>query len=82
MDIPDLIGAIPYRLALAGGWIDQPFASQLNPEPPGSMVVVCLEPIFRFMDRRGMATSICQVAMKIWGGRLPESDSAGPDRQI
>ena len=39
-----LIGNIPHRLALAGGWIDQPFVSRLNPAPPGSMVVVSLEP--------------------------------------
>ena len=31
----DPIGAIPYRLALAGGWIDQPFMSRHNPEPFG-----------------------------------------------
>ena len=35
-----VIGAIPYRMALAGGWIDQPFVSRHNPAPPGSMVVV------------------------------------------
>jgi hypothetical protein len=56
-DITDLIGRIPYRLALAGGWIDQPFVSRLNPTPPGSMVVVSLVPEFRYMDRCGMAVS-------------------------
>ena len=30
----DLIGAIPYRMAFAGGWIDQPFVSRLNPTRP------------------------------------------------
>jgi hypothetical protein len=45
----DVIGRIPYRLALAGGWIDQPFISRHNPRPPGSMVVVGVEPTFRFM---------------------------------
>jgi hypothetical protein len=63
MDITEVIGKIPYRLALAGGWIDQPFVSRLNPSPPGSMVVVALEPIFRFMDR-GMGTSTRNVAMR------------------
>ena len=29
-----VIGRIPYRLALAGGWIDQPFVSRHNPKPP------------------------------------------------
>ena len=39
-DITQVIGAIPYRMALAGGWIDQPFVSRHNPTPPGAMVVV------------------------------------------
>ena len=30
-DITDIIGKIPYRMAFAGGWIDQPFVSRLNP---------------------------------------------------
>jgi len=32
---PDIIGKIPYSMALAGSWIDQPFASQPNPSLPG-----------------------------------------------
>jgi len=75
-EITDIIGAIPYRMAFAGGWIDQPFLSRHNPSPPGSMVVVALEPTFRFMDRAGMATSTRYVAMKLWNGRLPERDPA------
>ena len=39
-DITSVIGKIPYRMAFAGGWIDQPFVSMHNPTPPGSMVVV------------------------------------------
>ena len=75
-DITDLIGRIPYRLALAGGWIDQPFVSRLNPTPPGSMVVVSLVPEFRYMDRCGMAISTRKVAMEIWNGSLPDGDPA------
>jgi len=66
-----VIGRIPYRLALAGGWIDQPFVSRLNPKPPGSMVVVAVEPTFRFMDRSGIATGTREVATRLWRGRLP-----------
>jgi len=72
--ISDVIGKIPYRMALAGGWIDQPFVSMHNPAPPGSMVVVGLEPTFRFMDRSGMATSTREVARKLWNGMLPDQD--------
>ncbi len=71
-DLTALIGNIPYRLALAGGWIDQPFVSQSNPSPPGSMVVVGLEPTMRFMDRCGMGTSTRRVAAQLWGNQLPD----------
>jgi hypothetical protein len=70
----DVNGKIPYRMALAGGWIDQPFISRLNPRPPGSMVVVGLEPTFRFMDRAGMATSTRAAAARLWNGTLPDGD--------
>ena len=73
-EITEVIGKIPYRMALAGGWIDQPFLSKLNPTPPGSMVVVGLEPNCRYMDRCGMGTSTRRVAEKLWGGGLPQGD--------
>src|ERR1700733_6203386 len=66
-----LLGSIPNRLQLAGGWIDQPFVSKYNSSPPGSMVVVQIEPNFRPMDRSGIASGTRAVAMKIWNGRLP-----------
>jgi hypothetical protein len=66
-----LLGSIPNRLQLAGGWIDQPFVSQHNPRPSGSMVVVQIEPNFRPMDRSGIASGTRAVATKIWRGRLP-----------
>jgi hypothetical protein len=66
-----LIGAIPNRLQLAGGWIDQPFVSRHNPKPPGSMVVVQIEPDFPPMERSGLAGSTRFVAGKLWNGSLP-----------
>ena len=65
------IGTLPYRVQLAGGWIDQPFVSRHNPKPPGSMVVVSVEPNLWLMDRAGMATGTRKVAQRIWGGELP-----------
>lgn len=67
-----VIGRIPNRFALAGGWIDQPFVSRRNPAPPGAMVVVALEPTFRVMDRAGCASGTRAVAMRLWNGRLPK----------
>jgi hypothetical protein len=80
--ITALIGAIPYRMAFAGGWIDQSFVSRLDPEPPGSMVVVCLEPTFRWMDRCGMAGGTRDVAMRLWKGRLPDGDAGRLAREL
>jgi hypothetical protein len=77
--ITDAIGDFPYRLQLAGGWIDQPFVSRLNPTPPGSMVVVSLQPTFHYMDRAGMATGTRKVALRRWNGRLPAAD---PERLV
>jgi hypothetical protein len=80
--ITALIGAIPYRMAFAGGWIDQPFVSRHDPDPPGSMVVVALEPTFRYLDRAGMATSTRNVALRLWDGRLPDRDPARLVREL
>ena len=80
--ITDVIGGIPYRMAFAGGWIDQPFVSRLNPDPPGSMVVVGLEPTFRFMDRAGMSTGTRKVATRLWNGRLPQGSPAELVREL
>ena len=70
--VEKLLGSIPNRLQLAGGWIDQPFVSQHNPQPFGSMVVVQIEPDFRPMDRSGIASGTRAVALKIWRGKLPK----------
>ena len=69
--IAKALGSIPNRLQLAGGWIDQPFVSRHNPKPPGSMVVVQIEPNFRPMDRSGIASGTRAIAMRIWKGKLP-----------
>lgn len=73
-DITRVIGHMPYRMALAGGWIDQPFVSRFDPDPPGSMVVVNLKPLFRFMDRSGMAGGTRSVALRLWKDGLPRRD--------
>lgn len=68
-----VLGKIPNRLQLAGGWIDQPFISRCHLEPPGSMVVVQIEPDFRPMDRSGIASGTRAVAMKLWKGEVPKN---------
>jgi hypothetical protein len=81
-DLSPVIGRIPYRVALAGGWIDQPFVSGRNPDPAGSMVVAAVEPDVRFMDRAGMATGTRKVAQRAWGDRLPDRPPADLVREL
>jgi hypothetical protein len=82
VDLSAVIGKMPYRMAFAGGWIDQPFVSRHNPTPPGSMVVVAIEPTCRFMDRCGMGTSTRKVAMRLWGDALPDRNPAELVREL
>lgn len=82
MDLSDLIGSIPHRMAFAGGWIDQPFMSKLNPDPPGSMVVVAIEPSFPCMERSGMAGGTRRIATELWNGKLPADNPADLVREL
>ena len=61
----------PYRICIAGGWMDQPWVSEIY---PGSVVVAQLWPTIEFNDRSGMATSSRKVAIEIWGNRYPDGD--------
>lgn len=61
----------PYRVCIAGGWIDQPWVSQIH---PGSVVVAQLAPTMEFNDRSGMATSSRKIALELWGGHIPPGD--------
>lgn len=81
-DRGDVFGRVPYRMAFAGGWIDQPFVSRLDPSPPGSMVVVQLEPDRWYMERAGMATGTRKVAMRLWNGGMPDRDPAALTREL
>jgi len=61
----------PYRVCIAGGWMDQPWVSSVY---PGSVVVAQIWPTLDFNDRSGMATSSRKVALELWGGKIPEGD--------
>ncbi len=61
----------PYRLCLAGGWIDQPWVSEIH---PGSVVVAQIWPDMDFNDRSGLATSSRNVGISLWGNRYPDGD--------
>ncbi len=61
----------PNRICLAGGWIDQPWVSEIH---KGSVVVAQLWPNIDFNDRSGMATSSRKVALELWGDTYPNGD--------
>lgn len=59
---------LPYRVDLAGTWIDQPYVSCFG---AGWAITVSIEPTIEFMERAGMSTSTRNAARKIWPYELP-----------
>ncbi|MBQ5903571.1 MAG: adenylyltransferase/cytidyltransferase family protein [Alistipes sp.] len=62
---------LPYRLDLAGTWIDQPYVSKYG---AGWAITISLEPTVEFMERAGMSTSTRNAMKKIWPYNLPNYD--------
>lgn len=59
---------MPYRIDLAGTWIDQPYVSKYY---PGAAITASLEPTIEFNERSGMATSTRKKAIELWNDHLP-----------
>lgn len=62
---------IPYRIDLAGGWLDQPNVSSLY---PGPVLTISIEPDYDFNDRSGMSTSSRKKAIELWQVDIPAGD--------
>lgn len=62
---------LPYRLDLAGTWIDQPYVSKYG---AGWAITISLEPTMEFMERGGMSTSTRNAMKKLWPYHLPNYD--------
>jgi len=62
---------LPYRICIAGGWLDQPWISKLC---SGPVIVAQIRPTIEFHKRSGMATSSRKVAQELWGERIPDGD--------
>jgi cytidyltransferase-like protein len=63
--------AMPYRIDVAGGWLDQPFVSK---KYPGPVITISLDPTIEFNERSGMATSTRRKASELWGPKMPAGD--------
>lgn len=59
---------LPYRIDLAGTWIDQPYVSKFH---PGWALTLSLEPTIEFNERCGMSTSTRNALRKLWPYELP-----------
>jgi len=62
---------IPYRIDIAGGWLDQPFVSKYH---TGPVLTISIEPDYEFNDRSGMSTSTRKKAIEIWETDIPQGD--------
>lgn len=62
---------LPYRVDVAGTWIDQPYVSKHG---AGWAITFSIEPTHDFMERGGMSTSTRNAAMRIWPYELPNMD--------
>lgn len=60
---------LPYRIDIAGTWIDQPYVSQHG---AGWAITISIEPTHEFMERGGMSTSTRNAAKRIWPYELPD----------
>lgn len=59
---------LPFRLDLAGTWIDQPYVSKFS---AGWALTISVEPTIEYMERCGMSTSTRNAARKLWPYQLP-----------
>ncbi|MCL2122515.1 MAG: adenylyltransferase/cytidyltransferase family protein [Desulfovibrionaceae bacterium] len=59
---------LPYRVEIAGGWLDQPAVSRLA---PGPVVCASIEPTHSFFDYGGMSTSTRKGLLDLFQGGLP-----------
>ena len=62
---------IPYRIDLAGGWLDQPYVSK---HYPGPVLTISIEQDYDFNNRGGMSTSSRKAAIEMWHVDIPQGD--------
>ena len=63
---------IPFRIDLAGGWLDQPYVSK---HYPGAVLTVSIEPTIEFNDRSGMSSSTRRKAIELWRNEIPHGNA-------
>lgn len=73
---------LPYRIDLAGGWLDQPYVSKHAPKGGAVLTISIDAPTasgLTFNTRSGMATSTRNKAIELWGPHcLPSTSGTDP----
>jgi cytidyltransferase-like protein len=62
---------IPFRIDLAGGWLDQPYVNKFY---AGPVLTISIEPTIEFNNRSGMSSSTRNKAIELWKAQLPDGD--------
>jgi len=62
---------IPFRIDIAGGWLDQPFVSKFS---LGPVLTISIEPSYDFNTRSGMSSSTRSKAIELWRTALPQGN--------
>lgn len=62
---------MPFRIDLAGGWLDQPFVGKYS---KGPVITISIEPTIEFNERSGMASSTRRKAIELWHTDIPPGD--------
>jgi hypothetical protein len=62
---------IPFRIDIAGGWLDQPYVNKFH---PGAVITISIEPTIEFNNRSGMSSSTRNKAIELWKAKLPDGD--------
>lgn len=62
---------MPYRIDLAGGWLDQPYVGKYS---HGPVLTVSIEPTIEFNERSGMASSTRRNAVELWQTDVPSGN--------
>jgi cytidyltransferase-like protein len=62
---------MPFRIDIAGGWLDQPFVGKFS---SGPVITISIEPTIEFNERSGMASSTRRKAIELWHTDIPPGD--------
>lgn len=62
---------MPYRIDLAGGWLDQPYVGKCA---AGPVLTISIEPTVEFNERSGMASSTRRKAIELWHSDIPSGN--------